>query len=683
VDDERARLAVVFEQLSPHLNERQRRLLAGAQARSLGRGGIAAVAAVTGMRERTVARGARELTDGVEPSGRVRAVGAGRKRSRERDPGLVPALSALIEPEERGDPMSPLRWTTKSTRALAGELTRQGHPVSADTVADLLHEQGFSLQANAKMIEGKQSPDRDAQFRYLNDQVRAHQDTGQPVVSVDTKKKELLGPFANNGQQWRPTGNPVRVADHDFTARATGERVAPYGIYDLTANTGWVNVGTDHDTAVFAVESLRRWWHGAGAATYPHATQLLITADAGGSNSHRSRVFKAELAALAAHTGLDITVCHFPPSTSKWNKIEHRLFSHITHNWRGRPLISHEVVVNSIAATTTRTGLRVHAELDTDTYPLGVKISDEQLAALPITRHDWHGDWNYTLHHQVSTTPTTEHTSPAAGTPTTRPPRRDSTHWTTPPLTGMTPQDWDQLTTALALPYTAYREAQLHVRRGGPSWRKPAGGHPPALTIEEKLLVTVLNARFRTPQHVLGELFGVNPATISTAQRHIKPLLDQRKHAIDRAETTLTTLEHLRGRAWHHPHTRHETSALIRDNSHQRLDHRQTSDATSTMRASLAFCSSTVRALPSTVEEKPHWGDRQSWSSGTYLAASSMRRLSASASSNTPLLVVTSPSTTCLPGGTKRSGSKPPERSSSNSQKKPSTASSPNSASAT
>ena len=297
--------------------------------------------------------------------------------------------------------MSALRWTTKSTRALAAELTSQGHPVSADTVADLLHEQGFSLQANAKMIDGKQSPDRDAQFRYLNEQVTTHTEAGQPVVSVDTKKKELLGQFANGGREWRPAGDPVRVADHDFTARAAGDRVAPYGIYDLAANTGWVNVGTDHDTAVFAVESLRRWWRGTGTATYPNATRLLITADAGGSNSPRSRVFKAELAALAADTGLDITVCHFPPGTSKWNKIEHRLFSHITHNWRGRPLTSHEVVVNTIAATTTRTGLSVHAELDTTTYPTGVKIPDAQMNALRDTgtlrRHDWHPEWNYTL----------------------------------------------------------------------------------------------------------------------------------------------------------------------------------------------------------------------------------------------------------------------------------------------
>ena len=539
MDAERDQLAAVFEQVSPHLDERQRRLLAGAQARAWGRGGIRVVAQAAGMRERTVARGAHELAAGAAPAGRVRAPGAGRTRSRERDPGLVPALLGLIEPEERGDPMSALRWTTKSTRALAAELTSQGHPVSADTVADLLHEQGFSLQANAKMIEGKQSPDRDAQFRYLNEQVTTHTEAGQPVVSVDTKKKELLGQFANGGREWRPAGDPVRVADHDFTARAAGDRVAPYGISDLAANTGWVNVGTDHDTAVFAVESLRRWWRGTGTATYPNATRLLITADAGGSNSPRSRVFKAELAALAADTGLDITVCHFPPGTSKWNKIEHRLFSHITHNWRGRPLTSHEVVVNTIAATTTRTGLRVHAELDTGLYPLGVTISDEQLATLPLTTHDWHGDWNYTLHHRAAATTTTATAAPE------HPPRRDSTGWTAPPLTGMSPTDWDQLTTALAVPYTAYREAQLHVQRGGPCWRKPAGGHPPALTLEEKILVTVLRARFGMPQRVLAELFGVVIGTISNTERQIKPLLAQRNHTVTPAPTKIKNLTDL------------------------------------------------------------------------------------------------------------------------------------------
>jgi transposase len=542
VDVDEAWLAAVFEQVGPHLDERQRRLLAGAHARALGHGGIAAVARACGMRQQTVSRGVRELDAGGQPWGRVRAPGAGRKRLAETDPGLVPALLGLIEPAERGDPVSPLRWTTKSTRALAAELTAQGHPVSADTVSDLLHEQGFSLQANAKMIEGTQHPDRDGQFRYVNEQVGAHLAAGQPVVSVDTKKKEQIGEFANGGREWRPAGDPVRVCDHDYTARAQGAKVAPYGIYDLGANTGWVNVGTDHDTAVFAVESLRRWWRGAGAAVYPGATKLLITADAGGSNSYRSRVFKAELAALATDTGLVITVCHFPPGTSKWNKIEHRLFSHITHNWRARPLTSHEVVVNTIAATTTRAGLRVHAELDTDTYPLGVTISDEQMTALPLHRHDWHGEWNYTLdpHQPPPTTPPRNDPAP----PSSRA-HRDSSGWAAPALTGMSTQDFTTLVEQLVVPYTAYREAELHVRRGGPSWRKPAGGHPPAFTLSEMLLITILRARFHTPQRVLAELFGVHPGTIAKAERQLNPLLDQHKHTIAPTGTRLRTLTEL------------------------------------------------------------------------------------------------------------------------------------------
>jgi hypothetical protein len=531
-----AGLAAKFAALMPHLDERQRRLLAGAEARALGHGGIRVVARAAGMREATVSRGAAEMEAGGEPLGRVRAAGAGRKPVTELDPGLRPALLALIEPEERGDPVSPLRWTTKSTRVLAGELTRQGHRVGPDTVARLLRAEGFSLQGNAKTIEGKQSPDRDAQFRYLNGQVTRHQEAGEPVVSVDTKKKEQVGEFVNPGRQWRPAGDPPRVRTHDFLDVVRG-KVAPYGIYDLTANTGWVNVGTDHDTAVFAVESLRRWWRGDGAATYPGATRLLITADAGGSNGHRSRVWKAELATLAAETGLVITICHFPPGTSKWNKIEHRMFSHITSNWRGRPLTSHEVIVNSIAATTTRTGLRVHAQLDKGHYPTGVKISDERMAALPLTRHDWHGDWNYTLD--------PHRPAPAPAPAPARPARRDSTSWAHPALTGMTRHDWDQLTAALVIPYTAYREAELHVRRGGPSWRKPAGGHPPALTLPEMILATVLRARFHLPRHVLADLFGTTDDTIAKAERQTHPLLDQHKHTIEPAETTFRTLAEL------------------------------------------------------------------------------------------------------------------------------------------
>ncbi len=407
-------LVAKFQAVLPHLDERQRRLLLGAEARVLGHGGIRAVARAAGVREATVALGVDELDAGTAPLGRVRRPGGGRKRAVDLDPGLRPALLALVEPDERGDPMSPLRWTTKSTRNLAAELTSRGHRASADIVADLLREDGFSLQGNTKTLEGKQHPDRDGQFRYLNEQARTHRDAGQPVISVDTKKKELLGAFKNPGRQWRPAGQPAAVNTHDFPSDSTGKAV-PYGIYDLAANTGWVNVGTDHDTAAFAIESIRRWWHARGSHDYPHATQLMITADAGGSNGYRSRAWKTELAALAAETGLAITVCHLPPGTSKWNKIEHRLFCHITMNWRGRPLTSHEVILQSIAATTTGTGLKVHAQLDTGDYPTGVQISDARMAALPIARHGFHGDWNYTLHPDT----------PDDAAPTTIPPPPD------------------------------------------------------------------------------------------------------------------------------------------------------------------------------------------------------------------------------------------------------------------
>lgn len=315
-DETRAQLAVKFAVLLSHLDERQRRLLMAAEARGLGHGGVRAVAQAAAVSETTVRKGVFELEAGEEPLGRVRRPGGGRKRVTELNPGLRPALLALVEPDERGDPMSPLRWTVKSTRTLAQELTLAGHRVSADTVAALLREEGFSLQANAKTIEGSQHPDRDAQFRYLNEQAREHRDTGQPVISVDTKKKELVGEFKNNGRQWRPTGEPVPVSVHDFADRQLGKAV-PYGIYDVAANTGWVNVGTDHDTAAFAVESIRRWWRGQGQAAYPQAARLLITADAGGSNGYRTRAWKLELARLAAETGLTITVCHLPPGASK------------------------------------------------------------------------------------------------------------------------------------------------------------------------------------------------------------------------------------------------------------------------------------------------------------------------------------------------------------------------------
>jgi hypothetical protein len=396
VESLRAKLAVVL----PHLDERQQRLVLAGEARSLGHGGIAAVAQASGASRSRISQGVAELEAGQAPLGRVRRAGGGRKPLTATDPALLAALLALVEPTRRGDPCSPLCWTTLSTRRLAAELSSAGHQVGADTVARLLREQGFSLQANAKTLEGGQHPDRDAQFGYLNDQAQAHLSTGDPVISVDTKKKELVGPYRNGGAEWRPAGQPEQVKVHDFIDPALG-KANPYGVYDLAADTGWVSVGTDHDTAAFAVETIRRWWASTGPTCYPQASRLLITADGGGSNGYRTRLWKTELAALATDTGLQITVCHLPPGTSKWNKIEHRLFSHISMNWRGRPLTSHDVIVASIAATTTRTGLSVHAELDTTAYPTGVKIPDAQMNALRDTgtlrRHDWHPEWNYTL----------------------------------------------------------------------------------------------------------------------------------------------------------------------------------------------------------------------------------------------------------------------------------------------
>ena len=369
------------------------------EARSLGHGVIAAVAQASGASRSRISAGVAELESGQAPLRRARRQGGGRKAATSTDPALLGALLALVEPTRRGDPESALCWTTLSTRKLAGELTAAGHRVGPDTVARLLHEAGFSLQGNAKTLEGGQHPDRDGQFSYLNDRASEHLAAGDPVVSVDAKKKELVGAYKNGGKEWRPGGDPEQVKVHDFIDPALGKG-NPYGVYDLATDTGWVSVGTDHDTAAFAVATIRRWWQCA-AASYPTASRLMITADGGGSNGYRTRLWKTELAALAAETGLAITVCHLPPGTSKWNKVEHRLFSHISMNWRGRPLTSHDVIVASIAATTTSTGLTVHAELDTDVYPVGVKIPDAQMKALHDTgalqRHDWHPEWNYTL----------------------------------------------------------------------------------------------------------------------------------------------------------------------------------------------------------------------------------------------------------------------------------------------
>mgnify|MGYP002641238439 CR=1 FL=1 len=390
-----------FSSLVPILDERARRLWAAAEAKALGRGGVSAVARATGLSRTTIHRGLSELetaASGRSPAeGRVRAPGGGRKPVTETDPTLLSDLEQLVEPTTRGDPESPLRWTCKSVRQLAEALGEAGHRIGRQKVAELLQDPlGYSLQANRKVREGGRHPDRDAQFIHINEKAMDFQRRGQPVISVDTKKKELVGDFRNGGREYRPKGCPEPVRVYDFVDATLG-KVNPYGVYDVAGNVGWVSVGTDHDTAEFAVESIRRWYRRMGRPRYPDATELLITADGGGSNGHRVRLWKTALQALADEIGLRIHVCHFPPGTSKWNKIEHRMFSHITMNWRGRPLVSHEVIVNLISATTTAAGLKIAAEIDEGVYPKGVKVTDEQLAEVRLTRDEFHGEWNYRI----------------------------------------------------------------------------------------------------------------------------------------------------------------------------------------------------------------------------------------------------------------------------------------------
>jgi hypothetical protein len=386
-----------FSALSPHLNERERRLLAATEATAAGYGGIAAVSQATGIAASTIGRGLKELAGATAAVlGRVRRSGGGRKPLVVTNPGVLTDLLALVEAGERGDPMSPLRWTCKSLRQLAAELTARGHRVSRTVVGELLKRQKFSLQANSKTQEGGDHPDRDAQFIHINQGVKAALAAQQPVISVDTKKKELVGSFKNAGREWRPQGDPEEVGVYDFLSKALG-RAVPYGIYDIAANAGWVSVGMNHDTSAFAVQTVRRWWHDIGRVRYPDARCLTITCDGGGSNGYRVKLWKRELQGLADELGIDITVHHLPPGTSKWNKIEHRLFSFISMNWRAKPLISYRVIVDLISATTTDTGLTVRCELDTNLYPKGIVVSDEEMAALNILRAEFHGEWNYTI----------------------------------------------------------------------------------------------------------------------------------------------------------------------------------------------------------------------------------------------------------------------------------------------
>jgi hypothetical protein len=388
-----------YRALAPVLNERTRRLWAATEARAIGYGGIALVQRATGLARSTVERGLAELDAPGPPLApdRIRRAGGGRKRAVDKDRSLAADLDALVEPTSAGAPDSALRWTSKSLRRLTEELQARGHAVSFHVVGDLLHAMGYSLQANRKTREGSSHPDRDAQFQYLNEQVRRQQERGEPSVSVDTKKKELVGDFKNAGREWRPKGEPEEVRVHDFVIPEQGKAI-PYGVYDLVRNEGWVSVGIDHDTARFAVHAIERWWEVMGRSTYPEARSLLVSADSGGSNGSRLRLWKWELQQFATRSGLEITVCHLPPGTSKWNKIEHRLFSHIAMNWRGKPLVSLAAIVSLIGATTSRSGLRVRAEIDSGSYPAGEKVSDAQMASLNLERHEFHGDWNYTIH---------------------------------------------------------------------------------------------------------------------------------------------------------------------------------------------------------------------------------------------------------------------------------------------
>lgn len=390
-------LKTKLDRLKPHLNERQWRLLLAAEAESLGYGGVTVVADLSGATRATIHIGLKELANPsfISPI-QIRAKGGGRRRRRDEEPGMVEALKALIEPETRGDPMTPLLYTTLSTRQLSDKLNELGYRISRDVVHNILQEEGYSLQGNVKTREGSDNPNRNAQFEYINTQVKEHLENGEPVVSVDTKKKELIGDFKNAGRQWRRKKRPHHVRVHDFPSDAVGKAI-PYGVYDVAKNTGLVNVGVDHDTAEFAVASIEKWWTLEGKAAYPNATKLMITADGGGSNSSRNRLWRRELCRFAKQSGLSITVCHLPPGTSKWNKIEHRLFSHISINWRGQPLVSYDVILSLINGTTTRKGLKVKADLDNGVYPTEIKITDAEMKSLPIKLHDIHPQWNYTI----------------------------------------------------------------------------------------------------------------------------------------------------------------------------------------------------------------------------------------------------------------------------------------------
>jgi hypothetical protein len=517
-EDFLGRLGPSLLELLPRVDERARRLVLGMAAVAAGEGGTRAVAALTGMAPQTVARGAAELTSGQDPpAGRVRGPGGGRRRLEDADPGLAPALEALIKDAMRGDPVSPLVWTTRSAEHLAGELTELGHRCSDSTVLRVMKRAGYTQQSNSRAQEGRRHPERDEQFRHIAAQAAGHLAAGQPVISVDSKKKEKVGNYAQDGREWGPAGEPVQVRSHDFPEK-DGKHAIPYGIYDEQANAGFVNVGTDGNTAALAVESIRRWWDLAGRDAYPDAARLLVTCDAGGSNSYANRAWKAGLALLAQETGLEITVCHFPPGTSKWNKIEHRLFCQISLAWRGRPLTSYDVIIDTIGAVTTRTGLTTRAVLDENTYPTRIQISDEQMKDIEdrcLTRDKFRGEWNYTLLPVPRPAPDPQpDPEPAA------PPGPDLHALADPAITGLSREDLAALTASLEISLAAAREQRLYISRGRP--RRPGNHRARArLTTQARLLAAICRYRLGMTGRAIAALFGIDPSAISIATRDI------------------------------------------------------------------------------------------------------------------------------------------------------------------
>ena len=511
-EDFLGRVGPELQLVLPMLDERARRLVLGMAARAAGDGGTGAVAALTGASWQTVADGAAEVASGDSaPPGRIRRPGGGRRPLAAADPGLVPALLGLVADSARGDPQSPLLWTTKSVKRLSAEMTAAGRPCSPQTCWRALKDAGFTMQSNSKAAEGRQHPDRDAQFRYIAAQAAAHRDAGQPVISVDSKKREQVGDFGQKGRERRPAGDPVVVASHDFPDKGDGHAI-PYGVYDEDANAGFVNVGADGNTAALAVESVRRWWSLAGKAAYPGAARLLVTCDSGGSNAHSSRAWKAGLAALAAETGLEITVCHFPPGASKWNKIEHRLFCQITLGWRGRPLTSYDVIISTIGAVTTDAGLTVTAVLDENAYPTGLRISDAQMKDLEdraLNRHQFHGEWNYTLLPAPRPAP-----APETG------PGPDLDALADPAVTGIPRHGLAAVAAALQTPWAAAREQRLHLHRGGPR-RRSTSGQRVKLALPGALLAAIYRYRLGMTCQAIADLLHVDPSVISTATRRI------------------------------------------------------------------------------------------------------------------------------------------------------------------